>query len=600
MFKRLTYLFSCKRITALAAPFAIWLVVLLLAQPSAAQPALNVWSSNGPNGDVSSVIVNPINPNIIYATGEFGVFKSINNGASWNVSNEGLPGNARLAIDPINPNILYAGTAQGVFKTTNSGANWSRTNSPLVGIGRLAVAPGNPGIVYAATATNILVTANGGETWNTRPFPVPDVYLELLVVDPQNPNVIYTFVSDYDFFIGLFKSTDGGVSWTGIYYSDSGLTVATTALKIDSANPNIIYAATYFGIYKSTNGGASWTLRNSLNAPLFLAIDPVAAGTLYTARYNGGGYDVYRSANDGVTWSLFNTGYPGFNVNDLEFDHTGRFLHAATPAGVFSVRVREDSAACPNPIDCFEFFVRQHYQDFLNREPDAGGLAYWTGQLEQCGADAACIHQRRIGVSAAFFIESEFQETGYFVYRLYRASYGNLPAPNQTRANVTYGEFKQDRAALIGGPDLEQAKQMLVNNWTQRSRFRNEYPLTLSNADFVNRLFDQAGLFPFTAERQAEIDAMNTQGRTRAQVLRNVLELPPFRSREYNPAFVLMQYFGYLQRDPDQAGYDFWLNAVVNSEPNNYRGMVCAFLTATEYQRRFSNIVTRSNADCAP
>ena len=256
--------------------------------------------------------------------------------------------------------------------------------------------------------------------------------------------------------------------------------------------------------------------------------------------------------------------------------------------------------ACPNPIDCAEFFVRQHYLDFLSREPDAGGLAYWTGQITQCGMDAACLQQRRIGVSAAFFIETEFQETGYFVYRLYRASYGTMPAPNQTRANVTQDEFKQDRAALIGGPDLEQAKQNLVNNWVQRSRFRNEYPLTLSNADFVNRLFDQAGLIPFAVERQAEIDAMNTQGRTRAQVLRNVLELPAFRSREYNPAFVLMQYFGYLGRDPDQSGYDFWLNVVVNGEPNNYRGMVCAFLTSAEYQLRFSSMVTRTNADCAP
>ena len=102
----------------------------------------------------------------------------------------------------------------------------------------------------------------------------------------------------------------------------------------------------------------------------------------------------------------------------------------------------------------------------------------------------------------------------------------------------------------------------------QRSRFLNEYPLTLPNAQFVNHLFDQAGLTPFTAERQAEIDAMNNQGRSRAQVLRNVLELPAFRAREYNPAFVLMQYFGYLRRDIDPAGYDFWLN-ILNQQPQN-------------------------------
>ena len=84
-------------------------------------------------------------------------------------------------------------------------------------------------------------------------------------------------------------------------------------------------------------------------------------------------------------------------------------------------------AACPNPIDCADFFVRQHYLDFLNREPDQTGLDYWTNQITQCGNDARCIHERRIGVSAAFFVEQEFQETGYFVYRLQQASFGGRP-----------------------------------------------------------------------------------------------------------------------------------------------------------------------------
>jgi Domain of unknown function (DUF4214) len=71
------------------------------------------------------------------------------------------------------------------------------------------------------------------------------------------------------------------------------------------------------------------------------------------------------------------------------------------------------------------------------------------------------------------------------------------------------------------------------------------------------------------------------------------------KAREYNPAFVLMQYFSYLRRDVDEAGYDFWLGVVNNREPNNYAGMVCAFITSAEYQLRFGQIVTRSNADCS-
>jgi hypothetical protein len=86
---------------------------------------------------------------------------------------------------------------------------------------------------------------------------------------------------------------------------------------------------------------------------------------------------------------------------------------------------------------------------------------------------------------------------------------------------------------------------------------------------------------------------------SRAAVVRAVSDNTTFKQTQYNPAFVLTEYFGYLRRDSDQAGYNFWLNVLNNGDPNNYKGMVCSFLTATEYQRRFSNVVTRSNAECS-
>src|SRR5262249_36066041 len=136
--------------------------------------------------------------------------------------------------------------------------------------------------------------------------------------------------------------------------------------------------------------------------------------------------------------------------------------------------------ACPNPIDCGDVFVSQHYQDFLNRQPDAGGLTYWTERITECGADARCIHERRIGVSAAFFVEMEFQETGYFVYRFYKASFGRQP---------TYAEFTTDRSTVIGGPNLEGSKQAFADQWVQRPAFLAAYPITLSNTEVVNKLF---------------------------------------------------------------------------------------------------------------
>ena len=256
------------------------------------------------------------------------------------------------------------------------------------------------------------------------------------------------------------------------------------------------------------------------------------------------------------------------------------------------------SPSCPNPIDCAEFFVRQHYLDFLNREPDQAGYDYWVNQITQCATDLLCVHHRRIGVSGAFFVELEFQRTGYVVYRMHRAAFGTW-SNTTTRANLSATQFFADRLLLPEGADVAQSTANFANTLVQRPAFLQVYPTSLTNAEFVNKLFDIAELSPYIIERQQQIDDMNNAGKTRAQVLLDVIEISEFKTREYNRAFVLMQYFGYLRRDPDQNGYDFWLNILNNREPNNYRGMICSFLTSEEYQRRFGSVVTRSNADCA-
>src|SRR6185369_16436351 len=87
--------------------------------------------------------------------------------------------------------------------------------------------------------------------------------------------------------------------------------------------------------------------------------------------------------------------------------------------------VGEEAAAAS--VDDSANFVRHHYLDFLNREPDAAGLNFWTGEIEQCGGDAQCREVKRVNVSAAFFLSIEFQETGFLAYRAYKAAFGNLP-----------------------------------------------------------------------------------------------------------------------------------------------------------------------------
>jgi hypothetical protein len=250
----------------------------------------------------------------------------------------------------------------------------------------------------------------------------------------------------------------------------------------------------------------------------------------------------------------------------------------------------DTTQASTNPLDDARFFVRQHYSDFLARLPDPDGLDYWTSQLALCGGDAECLKRKRRDVSAAFFVAQEFQETSYVIYRLNSAALGLIP---------TYAHFMTDRNALIGGAELKQSTKAFADAFVERGIFKQFYPDSLTKEDFVNKLFDTARLTPFAQERAQQIQEMTVNGKTRAQVLLDVIELPAFKAREYNPAFVLTQYYGYLRRDPEPGGFAFWLD-VLNKEPGNYRGMVCSFITSAEYQQRFGSIVTHTNQECGP
>jgi hypothetical protein len=117
----------------------------------------------------------------------------------------------------------------------------------------------------------------------------------------------------------------------------------------------------------------------------------------------------------------------------------------------------EDAADGASPVGdaAFDttFFVRQHYHDFLNREPDANGLQFWVSEIEQCGTDAVCREVKRINVSAAFFQSIEFQETGYLAER---AGHGarHTPARVLTRRAAHRSEHRRRAGrmeAAVGG-----------------------------------------------------------------------------------------------------------------------------------------------------
>jgi uncharacterized protein (TIGR03118 family) len=369
------------------------------------------------------------------------------------------------------------------------------------------------------------------------------------------------------------------------------------------------------------------------------------------------------------------------------------------------ITIHDNDVTTPttNPLEDNNFFVRQQYLDFLNREPDPGGQAFWVNEIAQCGSDQVCISNRRISVSAAFFLETEFQRTGFLIHRMFRSAFGRSPL---------YGEYIVSRNQLGQGSDAE--KTAFANAFVQRPDFIDKYN-ALSNAAYVDALLANVGVGPtqtklfsttltgaqevppnnstatgsstlllsadeltakvslsfsglsspqtaahihgpadpgvnapvifplpngqvtdftinLTSGQLADLKAgklyvnvhsnnfmdgeirgqypstssfrdtlvagLDNMTETRASVLLKVAESAEVRQKELNLAFVVAEYFGYLRRDPDPGGLNFWLGQLNSTTPPNFRAMVCAFLTSAEYQQRFGTAV-RSNSECA-
>jgi alpha-tubulin suppressor-like RCC1 family protein len=266
-------------------------------------------------------------------------------------------------------------------------------------------------------------------------------------------------------------------------------------------------------------------------------------------------------------------------------------------------------SSTPNLIDDARLFVRQQYIDFLGREPDQSGWDFWTNQITSCGSDQQCIEVKRINVSAAFFLSIEFQETGYLVERMYKATFGDatgtstfggthqLPVPFVSRTDLMLDRAKIGLGVIVGQPGWEALlannKTQFYDEWVQR---RNSvFPFDpLPAAILVDTLNTNAGSPLTQAERDTLVTGMQNFSISRAQVLRTIVEHPRFVASESNRAFVLMQFIGYLQRNPhhppdsDYTGFDFWLTKLNQFNGNFVNAeMVKAFIVSGEYRQRF-------------
>ena len=266
-----------------------------------------------------------------------------------------------------------------------------------------------------------------------------------------------------------------------------------------------------------------------------------------------------------------------------------------------------------NPIDDSRTFVGTHYHDLLYRQGDAAGVEFWTQQIEACGADSQCRAGKRADVSTAFFLSLEFQQTGYLVIRAHKAAFGNL------KSNPRYVVFLRDqrqvgKGVVVGQAGWEQQlasnRQRYLEDFVSRPEFVSQFPQGQPGSAFVDALFQNAGAAPTQAERDDAISSYGT-GDTAGRVgaLRSVIESRSVFNAQYNAAFVMMQFYVYLRRNPDSlpdsnfAGYDFWLtkldsftlpgedarNQHVALDRVRRAEMVRAFLDSTEYRHRFGD-----------
>jgi hypothetical protein len=500
----------------------------------------------------------------------------------------------------------------------------------------LAFAPGdvnagNPLFVLALANSNNFTGAPSTTTYgiNVKGF---FTQADLVTVgskggSPLSPNTGQVFTVGP---MGLGSSGD-----TGLDISDNGLAYAMTSFPEESDEVAINQvnletgASTSLGIvrilghYALNDIAVALTERVQFRAAIFSVNEDAGTATITVTRTGNtdAATTVNYSTSDGTAKAgqdyAATSGSLNFTPGESVKTFTVTLLNDSASEGVETVNLSlttpagtpvtgaqstatlaimdEPTEAGTNPIDNPQFFVRQHYLDFLSREPEQGGLDFWTNNITKCGSDPSCILQRRIGTSAAFFIANEFQESGYFVYRLYKGGLSRQPS---------FAEFSADRPQVVGGASLEASRIAFADQFVQRPEFVQKYQGLNTAESFVDALITSvkaASNVDITYQRNWLISNYNNgknMTESRSLALRAAIEDPYFTQAEYNPSFVLMQYFGYLKRDPELGGYQFWLNVLNNKDPNNYRGMVCAFITSAEYQHRFGALVTHNNSEC--
>jgi len=301
--------------------------VLAVAAHAATQ---TVWTSIGPGpAAIEAAIAADASTHTVYlAAYGGGVFKSVDNGDTFQPANTGLAGAlsvATLAMASHNPNLVYAGTEAGIYKTVDGGASWQPTSESGLALA-LAIDPTNPDVLFAGFNGGLRKTTNGGATWANAAsgLGVPQVFS--LAIDPSNPQVVYAGTTGQ----GAFKSFNGGATWTPLVID------STVSILVDPYDSNVVYAGTNGkGVFKSTDAGATFAPVGSPDVGVVNALAR-SGDALYAATTTQG---ISVSDDGGRSWR--NTGITKGTGLVLSVDSDGTVYAGTNFDGAFAITPRE-------------------------------------------------------------------------------------------------------------------------------------------------------------------------------------------------------------------------------------------------------------------
>ena len=354
-----------------------------------------------------------------------------------------------------------------------------------------------------------------------------------------------------------------------------------------------------------------------LNAELSTVALPVEAGKKIKLYLAGEGIDQVPGANIAINSPYFTVDPSSLSREQLgtSFPVVSIEVTAAAnaPFGDYSIKLQSTSGetaffpgaltidpgvsfSVSNPIDDHRFFIAQHYADLIGREPDQATIEKLSAQLSQCGTRADCLRARRLDLSTSLLIQNELPSTGLFLHGLYTAGLGRRPR---------FAEYEMDRNAILNhNSEAADGRLALALAFVQRPEFERKYPASLKAGEFVDQVLfaiNQTTNIDLKTERSTLIGLFDGTNAGRAAILERSITQPRVVDAQYNQAFVLVQYFSYLRRDPDDTGLNFWVNVLKNKplrDPDSARSMVCAFLTSAEYQNRFGMVTTHNGGEC--